>query len=977
MVPFPFSLMRRLHRMQFSWILFAGLTGCAWISDLDHAARLDQDGDSSPWPHDCDDSDPEVQDRVWYPDVDQDGFGTGDGIRSCEEQEGMASAGGDCNDNDPSIHPGAAEQCNEVDDDCDEGVDESPTAQQWYVDNDGDGYGVEDEFTWIDTCEDVVLHSRTAGDCDDWNSEIHPGAAEICDDEDTDCDGETRDEESTNAPLWYADADQDGYGDASASTPACDAPAGLIPDGSDCDDSNAAIHPAGQEVCDTADADEDCDGLVDDGDPTVDASTFNDLYLDADQDGFGSTPTQACDPDTGYSAEGGDCDDGDATVYPTAPEICDGLDNNCDALVDDDDPLVDMTSTSTWYPDEDNDDFGDAFHAGAALCAGTAGFPLADNTDCDDTRADVFPGGNEVCDLNDVDEDCDGLVDSNDPSVDASTYTSWYQDIDGDGYGTAAASVFDCDPPNGYGQGAEDCDDSDSSIFPGAQEVWYDNIDQDCNGLDDFDADQDGYADPQGGGTDCDDNNASMNPGASEICNDGLDNDCDPSTDSQCGLQTELSVGTAEASFLPEGTSDDHGAWVDAGTDVDGDSVPDLLIGAPGFGGGAGAAYLFYGPVSGAIDLAVADLRVLGAAASDSAGSHVAILGDMTGDGINDIAVGAPNRSVVASQAGSAYLVSGADTGNISLSNQSEAQLYGNTAQEQMGFALSTAGDFNSDGNADWLVGAPGSSSGDHGNVYVLYGPVSGALDTSQADVQIEGEQANDEAGWSIDGGRDITGDGFDDLLVGSPSHDKTSLDLDSGRAYVVEGSGLNPQVINLGDAYVHQLTGESTRDEAGITVSFAGDIDGDGSEDMLVGAYLDDDAVLNAGAAYLLLGPITGDLDLSTADAKLTGGSVSGHLGVSVEGAGDVNGDGLDDVLIGAEQEDLGGAQSGVVYVVLGPVSGNVGLGSGDARVYGQANDKLGHSISAAGDTNQDGFDDVLLGTDGHGAYLLLGGDL
>ena len=969
--------MPRLHLMPISWILIAGLTGCAWISDLDHAARLDLDGDNSAWPDDCDDSDPDVQERVWYPDVDQDGFGTGDGIKDCEEQVGMASTGDDCNDNDPNIHPGAAEQCNEVDDDCDEEVDETPAPQRWFVDKDSDGYGVEDEFTWSETCEDLSQHSRTTGDCDDFNSEIHPGAEELCDDEDTDCDGQTRDDESTNAPAWHADADQDGYGNANASTAACDPPVGLIADGSDCNDANAAINPAGQEVCDLADADEDCDGFVDDGDPSVDPSTFNNLFLDADQDGYGSTPTQACDPDTGYSSEGGDCDDADATVFPAAPEVCDGVDNNCDSLVDDNDPDIDMASTSTWYPDEDNDGFGDAFHAGAAFCNGTTDFPLADNTDCDDTRADVFPGGNEVCDLNDVDEDCDGLSDSDDPSVDESTYTSWYWDADGDGYGTAAASVFDCDPPNGYGQGADDCDDTDSSIFPGAQEIWYDGVDQDCNGQDDFDADQDGYAGPQGGGSDCNDNNALMNPGAPEICNDGLDNDCDPSTDTECGLQSELSVGTAEASFVPEGSSDDHGEWVDAGTDVDGDSVPDLLIGAPGYGNGAGAAYLFYGPISGAINLATADLRILGAATSDRAGSHVAILGDVTGDGINDIAVGASSRSVVASQSGSAYVVSGADTGNISLSNQSAAQLYGNTAQEQMGFSLSSAGDFNSDGNSDWLVGAPGSSSGDHGNVYVLYGPISGAFDTSQADVQIEGEQVNDEAGWSLDGGRDVTGDGFDDVLVGSPSHDKTSLELDSGRAYVVEGSGLNPPLINLGDAYVHQLTGESTRDEAGISVSFAGDVDGDGSEDVLVGAYLDDDAVLNAGAAYLLLGPISGDLDLATADAKLTGGSVSGHLGISVEGGGDVNGDGLDDVLIGAEQEDLGGAQSGVVYVVLGPVSGNIGLGSGDARVYGQANEKLGHSISSAGDANQDGFDDVLLGTDGHGAYLLLGGDL
>jgi hypothetical protein len=167
-------------------------------------------------------------------------------------------------------------------------------------------------------------HFDEVDDCDDTDAEVNPDAREVCNGVDDDCSGVV-DDEAIDAPTWYPDADGDGYGDDTAGQVACDHPEGLIQEGGDCDDADAAISPDAFETCDGVD--EDCDGEIDDN--PIDVVIY---FEDSDGDGFGNfdVPEVACDAPAGYDADGGDCDDTDAGVNPDAEDVCgDGVDQDC------------------------------------------------------------------------------------------------------------------------------------------------------------------------------------------------------------------------------------------------------------------------------------------------------------------------------------------------------------------------------------------------------------------------------------------------------------------------------------------------------------------------------------------------------------------------------------------------------------------------------------------------------------------------
>ena len=242
----------------------------------------------------------------------------------------------DCDDTNPAINPAATEICDGIDNDCDGSIDQ--------VDNDGDG---------VSLCN---------GDCDDANATVYPGAEELCDGIDNDCDGSV---DEGLISTYYADQDGDGYGNLNNVTMACEQPAGYVLDNSDCNDNDSGINPEASEICDGLD--NDCDGEVDEG-----------LTFDADADGH--TSLDSCE------GSKDDCDDTNADVFPGAPELCDGLDNDCDGEVDE---------GLTFDADEDG-------HTTPDSCEGT-------RDDCDDTDANVYPGAPELCD--DLDNDCDGTID--------------------------------------------------------------------------------------------------------------------------------------------------------------------------------------------------------------------------------------------------------------------------------------------------------------------------------------------------------------------------------------------------------------------------------------------------------------------------------------------------------------------------------------------------------------------------------------
>lgn len=187
-------------------------------------------------------------------------------------------------------------------------------------------------------------------DCDDSNSAINPDAVEVCDDIDNDCDELIDDEDDSldleTAMIFYLDSDQDGFG--MEEVVACVQPDGTSNENGDCDDDNASIHPAAPEICD--EVDNDCDELIDDDDDSLDTTTGNVFYLDSDSDGYGdlATPVQSCILQVGNVDNSDDCDDSDAAIHPDATEVCDGFDNNCDGLMDDADPTIDVGSQSTF-----------------------------------------------------------------------------------------------------------------------------------------------------------------------------------------------------------------------------------------------------------------------------------------------------------------------------------------------------------------------------------------------------------------------------------------------------------------------------------------------------------------------------------------------------------------------------------------------------------------------------------------------------
>ena len=527
---------------------------------------------------------------TWYRDADGDTYGADEvSVERCEELDGYVIEPGDCDDGRVDINPAANEMCNGLDDDCDGETDEADAldAATWYEDADGDGYGT--ELYPTTACWLPDDHSAEGGDCDDANPDEYPGAPEYCDYIDNDCDKEVDEDDAVDATTWYRDADQDGWGDEADSLVQCEEPSGYVAQGSDCDDARADVSPDGTEICDEDDADEDCDGLADDLDDSTDSGSIVTWYRDQDADGFGDADhsVQHCDSPEGYSALDTDCDDSRSDVNPDATEVCDedDADEDCDGLADSTDDSADPSTHYAFYEDADGDGYGDATST-VADCDAPSGY-VEDDTDCDDSLAEVNPGATEVCDDEDLDEDCDELPDDYDDSVDSSSYGTWYEDADGDGYGDAASPISQCEQPTGYVEDATDCDDVFDHINPGGQEICdADDQDEDCDGQADSldrsvsedslttfyqDADADGYGDaavtttscdPPSGfvdeGTDCDDTRDDISPDATEVCDDAdADEDCD-------GLADDDDSSTDMATFT---------TWY---ADTDGDSFGDL-----------------------------------------------------------------------------------------------------------------------------------------------------------------------------------------------------------------------------------------------------------------------------------------------------------------------------------------------------------------------------------------------------------------
>ena len=596
----------------------------------------------------------------------------------------------------------------------------------------------------------------------------------------------------------------------------------------------------------------------------------------------GDKPTDSADPDPvdqdgdGYLSDV-DCDDDDPDVHPGADERCDGYDTDCDGLTSD----PDSVDATVWYLDGDKDGWGDETQSRASCQR--PDLYVDQPGDCDDRDAGVNPDAQEVCDIDDQDEDCDGLSDDADDSVDLSTGTTYYADADQDGYGDQddPGSPY-CDASSLIVKNTLDCDDSDSDVSPDATEICGDGLDNDCDGT------ATGCS-PWGqeslGGHSSVDGDKADELGVSVAIVGDVDQDGDvdfaigatQGASSTAGGQAEVFYDDLlkPHKYTWSTLRSDVGAAI-AGGDLDDDGDIDLLIGGPNDDSGQGTVLVAEGPLDDGEALSGGWGNHYGAGAS------VAVV-DFGGDGEHEAVWGEPDNSRL----------------GYGESDEGHYTAAGSTA---LGAALGVV-DLDGDGGQELVAS-------DLSGAAVYHYDGGGGTDLASAGLVISAEETKDELGYSIGSG-DLDGDGDDELVLGARG-EGTGGGL-SGAVYLlssVKSGGVASQ-------HMAKLTGEVAGDQAGTSVAVT-DLDGDGQMDLAIGAPGSDRAVAGAGAVFVFYGPITADAGLDQAHAMLTGQAGGEEAGSALTG-GDVDGDGYGDLIVGAPGASGGGSLSGGAYLVMG----------------------------------------------------------
>ncbi len=591
----------------------------------------------------------------------------------------------------------------------------------------------------------------------------------------------------------------------------------------DCDDQNAAVHPGAAEVCNGID--DNCDGVIDTD--AVDASTW---YVDADGDGFGDGATSqvACVQPAGWVATGDDCNDSDPRIFPGATEVCDGVDQDCDGVIDDN-----VASAPNWYPDRDGDGFGDATDGGTSGCTAPPGW-IADDTDCDDADNRIHPDAYDVCD-DGIDSDCSG-TDKDCPysgSVNASgtawaVFTGAAADDQAGGY-QAVGIVPDMD-----GDGFDEvligaCQASVTAEYAGSAYLIYGPITAGTTSLSDADATFEGVEAYDAAGI------------------------------------TALGAG-----------------------DVTGDGVPDFMVGAyynSDAAFRAGALYVYAGGrYSGTASVDAATTTILGESEGDALGFVAVQAGDLDGDGVDDLAV----SSLFAEDNGVVYLFNGPIPSGVLTAASADTLIVGDAGQERFGGGLATAGDVDDDGYDDLLVSAYEFDS-NRGRAYLFttIATVAGSTSAAGASATFDGEHQAEEAA-NVSGPSDLDGDGVPDVAIGAYEYGTDGF-LDAyGRVYAFL-SPIPGGSHSDGDADVI-ITGDARGDDIGYYTAAPGDVNGDGADDLLYGGFGPNGgmAVLSYGPFYAgmdLLASTTGTELYTTAGEEFGQDGVGGGGDINNDG--------------------------------------------------------------------------------------------
>ena len=388
----------------------------------------------------------------------------------------------------------------------------------------------------------------------------------------------------------------------------------------------------------------------------------------------------------------------------------------------------------------------------------------------------------------------------------------------------------------------------------------------------------------------------------------------------------------ADVIMTGEAVNNNFGYSVSSAGDVNGDGYSDVIVGANGYNTNTGRAYIFYG---GAGMNNVADVTMTGETTTNYFGNSVSYAKNVNGDIYSDVVVGAYGYN---NYYGRAYVF----YGGANMNNVADVIMTGEGSGNVFGICVSSAKNINGDAYWDVIVSAQGFG-GSRGKVYIFFGGIN--MDNN-ADLSASGETTQSASfGYSVSSAGDVNGDGYSEIIASAPIYNSNS-----GRAYLIMNS------VNTSDL---TMTGENTNSYYGHSVAAAGDLNGDGYGDVIVGSYRYGASF--TGRAYIFYG---GQFMDNVADIILTGGGANNYFGFSVSSAGDVNNDGYPDVIVGT------GSNIGKTYIYYGgPAMDNIA-----DVIFTRPGEYLGYSVSAAGDVNSDGYSDVIVGANGK-AYIYYGG--